>query len=109
MLSPGLYEVADEADLRQVLALAGGPRVDIRDRQSERRVEIRLVRPGAGLVYGALLADAIADPSTIPPLRHDDAVLVEVVDKRRFGWQDAATVIGAAGTVAFLFQLLAGN
>ena len=28
------------------------------------------------------------------------------VEKRRFGWQDAATVVGAAGTVAFLFELL---
>ena len=41
----------------------------------------------------------------VPPLE-DDALLVEVIDRRRFGWQDGATLIGAAGTVAFLFQLL---
>ena len=94
---------------KQLLALAGGPQVSIRDVQSDRRVELRLIRPGIGLVYGATLADAAANPDVIPPLRHDDALLVEVVDKRRFGWQDAATLIGAAGTVAFLVQLLGGN
>ncbi len=109
VVSPGLYEVADETDLRQVLALSGGPRIDIRDRQNSRRVELRLVRPGEGEIYAATLTDAAADPVLIPPLRHRDALLVEVLDKRRFGWQDAATVIGAAGTVAFLFQLLAGG
>lgn len=109
VVNPGLYEVADETDLRQVLALAGGPRVDIRDRQSTRRVELRLVRPAVGEIYAATLIDAAGNPAVIPPLRHSDALLVEVVDKRRFGWQDAATVIGAAGTVAFLVSLLSGN
>lgn len=107
VVSPGLYEISDETDLRQLLALTGGPRVDVRDRQSDRRVELRLIRPGTGMIYGALLADAAANPQVIPTLRHDDALLVDVVDRRRFGWQDAATVIGAAGTVAFLFQVLA--
>ena len=74
--------------------------------QSDRRVELRLIRPGTGQVYGALLVDAVANPSVIPPLLHQDALLVEVIDRRRFGWQDGATLIGAAGTVAFLFQLL---
>ena len=109
VLNPGLYEIADETDLRQVLALSGGPRIDIRDRQSSRRVELRLVRPGAGEIYAATMMDAAANPAVIPALRHDDALLVEVLDKRRFGWQDAATVIGAAGTVAFLISLLGGN
>ena len=106
VVNPGLYEIADETDLRQLLALSGGPRVDVRDRQSDRRVELRLIRPGTGLVYGALLADAAGNPAVIPPLRHDDALLVEVVERRRFGWQDAATVVGALGTVAFLFEVL---
>ena len=109
VINPGLYEIADETDLRELLALAGGPQIGARDRQSDRRVELRLVRPVQGQIYAATLYDAAANPSVIPPLRHDDALLVEVIDKRRFGWQDAATLIGAAGTVAFLFQLLTGD
>ncbi|WP_420457139.1 hypothetical protein [Rubrivirga sp.] len=106
VVNPGLYEIADETDLRQLLALSGGPRVETRDRTSDRRIELRLIRPGTGLLYGALLADAAANPAVIPPLRHDDALLVEVIERRRFGWQDAVTVIGAAGTVAFLYDVL---
>ena len=109
VVNPGLYEIADETDLRRLLALAGGPQVDIRDPQRERRVEIRLVRPGVGMIYGALLGDAVSNPSVIPPLRQDDALLVEVIDTRRFGWQDVATIVGAAGTLAFAISLLTGG
>ncbi|MGB3544460.1 SLBB domain-containing protein [Rubrivirga sp.] len=108
VVNPGLYEIADETDLRRLLALAGGPQVDIRDPQSDRRVEIRLFRPGTGMLYGALLSDAVSNPVVIPPLRHDDALLVEVVDKRRLGWQDAATALGAVGTLAFIISVLGG-
>lgn len=104
VLYPGLYEVSAETDLRRVLALAGGPRYDVRDRQSDRRVEIRLLRPHAGQIYGATLADAAVNPTVIPALRHDDVLLVDVIERRRFGWQDAATLVGALGTFAFLLQ-----
>lgn len=104
VLYPGLYEVSTETDLRRVLALAGGPRYDVRDRRSDRRVEIRLFRPSVGQLYAATLADASVYPERIPPLRHEDAIVVEVVERRRFGWQDAATVLGALGTFGFLIQ-----
>lgn len=104
VLYPGLYEVAVGTDLRRVLALAGGPRIDLRDRQSDRRVELRLLRPDVGQVFGATLADAAVRPDVIPPLHHDDTLLVEVIERRRFTWQDAATLVGALGTVGFLLQ-----
>lgn len=106
VLSPGLYEIADETDLRQLIALAGGPQIDVRDRDSDRRVEIEVIRPGHGLVYGALLADASAHPERIPDLLHHDAVYVEVIDKRRFTVRDAIAIAGSGGTIAFLVQLL---
>lgn len=108
VVNPGLYEVADELDLRQLLSLAGGPQVDIRDPQRDRRVELRLFRPGTGLIYGALLVDAASFPDRIPALRHDDSLIVEVVDKRRLGWQDAATALGTVGTIAFIISVLGG-
>lgn len=107
VLYPGLYEIAAGTDLRRLLALAGGPRYDVRDRTSDRRVEVRLLRPNIGQVYGATLADAAVNPALIPPLRHDDALLIDVVERRRFGWQDAATLVGAVGTLGFLIQALA--
>ena len=101
---PGLYEVGVGADLRRVLALAGGPRLDVRDRDSDRRVDIQLLRPQEGAIYISTLAAASVRPDLIPPLRHDDTILVDVVSKRRFTVQDAATIIGALGTFGFLIQ-----
>ena len=104
VLYPGLYEVGVGTDLRRVLALAGGPRLDVRDRNSDRRVDIRLLRPSEGAVYISSLATASVRPDLIPPLRHDDTVLVDVIERRRFGLQDAATILGALGTFGFLIQ-----
>lgn len=104
VLYPGLYEVGVGTDLRRVLALAGGPRLDVRDRQSDRRVDIRLLRPSEGAIFVSTLATASVRPDLIPPLRHDDTILVDVIQRRRFGWQDAATLIGAIGTFGFLLQ-----
>lgn len=109
VLYPGLYEVAVETDLRRVLALAGGPRFDVRDRNSDRRVELRLYRPEAGQIYAATLADAVSNPSYIPDLRHDDALLIDVIERRRIGWQDFATIVGTIGTVAFLVTAVTGG
>ena len=106
VMYPGLYEVGVGTDLRRVLALAGGPRLEVRDRDSERRVDIRLLRPSEGAIYISTLASAAVRPDQIPPLRHDDTILVDVVSKRRFTIQDAATLIGALGTFGFLLQAI---
>ncbi len=89
-----------------MLALAGGPRLDVRDRDSDRRVDIRLLRPSEGAIYISTLASAAVRPDQIPPLRHDDTILVDVISKRRFTIQDAATIIGALGTFGFLIQAI---
>ena len=104
VLYPGLYEVGVGTDLRRVLALAGGPRLDVRDRNSDRRVDLQLLRPSEGAIYVSTLAQASVRPDLIPPLHHDDTVLVDVIERRRFGLQDAATILGALGTFGFLIQ-----
>ncbi len=101
---PGLYEVGVGTDLRRVLALAGGPRLDARDRDSDRRVDIQLLRPAEGAIYVSTLAAASVRPDLIPPLHHDDTILIDVISRRRFTVQDAATIIGALGTFGFLIQ-----
>lgn len=103
---PGLYEVGVNTDLRRLLALAGGPRTDLRDRQNDRRVEIRLMRPNVGMIYGGTLLEASSDPQAIPALLHDDSIIVDVIEKRKFGFNDLVAVIGTVGTVAFIVQVL---
>jgi len=109
VLYPGLYEVSADTDMRRVLSLAGGPRFDVRDRNSDRRVELRLYRPDVGEIYAANLADASSNPAFIPDLQHDDSLIVEVIERRRIGWQDVATVIGTIGTLAFIVTAVTGN
>jgi len=58
------------------------------------------------LEHAYLLSDAAGNPSVIPPLRHDDALIVDVINKRTFGWRDGLTLAGSGGTIAFLVQLL---
>src|SRR5690606_37849710 len=61
---PGLYEVGVGTDLGRVLALAGGPRYDVRDAGRKRRVEVRLFRPNAGFepIYATTLQDTATNP-----------------------------------------------
>lgn len=109
VLYPGLYEVSTDTDMRRLLSLAGGPRFEVRDRNSNRRVELRLFRPDVGQIYAANLEDASSNPAFIPGLQHDDALVVEVIERRRIGWQDIATVIGTVGTLAFIVTAVTGN
>lgn len=109
VVHPGLYEVAATTDLRRLLALAGGPEVGVRDDKRERRIELRLVRPLVGTVYGATLTEAAENPTVIPPLHNDDVLLVDVVERRLFGWQDALAIAGAAGSLALLLDALTGR
>lgn len=105
---PGLYEIGATTDLRQLLSLAGGPRIDNRERADRQKVEVRLFRSGEGQLYAATYADLASNP-VYPPLHESDTVLVEVVKSRRFGLQEAATVAGAVTAVALLINAFAGN
>lgn len=105
---PGLYEVSVSTDLRRILSLAGGPRVDTRDRDEQQRVEVRLFRGGEGQLYAATYQDLASNP-VYPPLHQGDTVLVEVIKSRRFGWQQAATIAGGVTAVALLVRALVGG
>lgn len=105
---PGLYEVGLGTDLGRVLALAGGPRYDPRERNRRRRVELRLYRPNAGPepIYATTLQDAATNPGVYPQLREGDTLLVDVIEVRGFEWQDAAAIAGGLSAVALILQVL---
>ena len=107
--NPGLYEVAVGTDLGRVLALAGGPAYDARQPDVEQRVEVRLFRPGPGLIYATTLQDVLGNPAPYPDLREGDALAVDVVSTRPFTWRDGLAVAGAVSAVAFLIDVLAGG
>ena len=107
VVNPGLYEVAVGTELSRLLALTGGPDYDARQPDQRQRVEIRVFRPDLGLVYGSTLEDLAGNPEPVPALREGDSVVVEVVLKRTFGWQDVFTIAGGIAAVAFLIDAIA--
>jgi len=108
---PGLYEVAVGTDIGRLLALSGGPRYDIRESGRGRRVELRLFRPEAGpqAIYATTLQDAATNTSVYPDLCEGDTFLVDVIERRRFGLQEIATVAGGVSAIAFLVSVIAGR
>ena len=107
--NPGLYEVSVQTDLSRLLALTGGANYDVRQSSERQRVEVRLFRPSEGVVY-ATTSDAIAaNPGSYPALREGDSVIVDVIRKRKFGWQEGGIIVGAVTAVALLINAVAGN
>ncbi|NNF56670.1 MAG: hypothetical protein HKN04_00370 [Rhodothermaceae bacterium] len=107
---PGLYEVGVGTNLGRLLALSGGPRYEARESSRRRRVEVRLYRPNAGAepIYATTLQDTATNPDVYPDLCEGDTMLIDVVESRRFGWQEIATIAGGVSAVALLVQAL-GN
>lgn len=106
VVNPGLYEVAVGTELSRVLALSGGPSYDSRQPDQRQRVEVRLFRPAVGQLYAATIQDLSSNPDPVPSLREGDSIIVEVVMKRTFGWQDVFTIAGGVAAVAFLVDAL---
>lgn len=108
---PGVYEVGVGTNLSRVLALSGGPRYDTRDSNRDRRVEVRLFRPNAGSapIYATTLEDTATNPDVYPNLCEGDTLLIDVVESKRFGWQEVGIIAGGLSAVAFIVQALTSN
>ncbi|MEM1118451.1 MAG: hypothetical protein AAGJ11_18225, partial [Bacteroidota bacterium] len=70
------------------------------------RVEVRLFRPEVGQVYAATTQDLSSNPAPVPALREGDSLIVEVVTRRTFGWQDVFTIVSGVAAVAFLVDAI---
>jgi protein involved in polysaccharide export with SLBB domain len=100
--TPGLYEVSEGTTMGQLMALSGGPPLNVRSGKTKVTTTVRLYRPnpaGSALLYEGLLEDGISDPARYPTLQDDDVIMVDVTQRQPFGWRDAARVIGAVGVV----------
>jgi protein involved in polysaccharide export with SLBB domain len=105
--SPGLYIVQDGTDLGQLLALSGGPILDVLDQTRRRQVTIRLFRPLAYSdrpIYEIELGRAVVQREPYPILRNGDILTVEIVEARRFDWRDLLTVVGGLSALAIAVE-----
>lgn len=111
VVQTGLYEVAVGTDIGRLLALSGGPTYAARESRGRRRVELRLFRPEAGPtpIYATTLEDAATNTTVYPALCEGDTFLVDVVERRAFGWQEMATIAGGVSAVAILVGTLFGG
>ncbi len=102
--NPGLYRLKEGTDLGQLLALSGGPVMDVRQEERNRETTIRLFRPeenGRKLIFEEDFEGSITTQSAAyPDLQNGDVMTVEVVEDRQFEWRDALTIISASGSLA---------
>lgn len=113
--NPGLYRLGEGTDLGQLLALTGGPVLDVRQQERDRETTVRLFRQQEvggpqELVFERDYEEGIASESaTYPELKEGDVLTIEVVEDRRFDWRDALSIVSAAGSVAFAIAQFVGN
>jgi hypothetical protein len=105
--SPGLYVVEEGTDLGQLLALSGGPVLDVLDQTRRRKVTIRLFRPlsySDHPIFELELDRAIVQREPYPTLRSGDVLTVEIIEERRFDWRDLLTVVGGLSALAIAIE-----
>lgn len=101
--NPGLYEVRAGTDLDKMVALAGGPVVNVRYDNDVRTVLVRLFRrmpEQREIIYEAPMDNLGSLVAPYPVLVDGDLLSIEVIEKRRFNWRDTFTVAGAVAAVA---------
>ncbi len=103
--APGLYELGRGTSVSTLLALSGGPLLDVRQRNNKRTVTLRLWRSGhTQPYYETILEQAVARPETSPAMQEGDVLMVEIEEKQKFGWRDAFTIVGGVGALAFAIE-----
>ncbi len=101
---PGLYVISEGTNLGTLLALCGGPVLDVRERSRPRKEHLRLFRtlPGSqSLIYEAALQDGVLiKPDGYPALQTGDVVSVEVIERQRLTFRDVFTFVNSAALIA---------
>ncbi|MEL6703792.1 MAG: SLBB domain-containing protein [Bacteroidota bacterium] len=111
VVNPGLYEVGPGMDLGRLLALSGGPQLATQQAERRRKTTVKLFRPTSGNrpIFEEDLNDSFTDTRSYPLLREGDTLLVETIEKQRYGWRDLLAVGGALGGIAFFIDAIRGN
>lgn len=107
---PGVYVVSGDADLSEVLSLAGGPLLPIIADRNERQVTVRVYNTqgtARTLAYEAPLEQMVREPGAHPALRTGDVIEVETRDIRPRDFRDVLPIIGTLGSLtAVVLQVI---
>ena len=110
--SPGLYEIPEQTRLSRLWSLSGGPIVGPRQRRQDRTIRVRLFREGTSgreLIFEAEMQNEVIPMEDDPVLQEGDVLAVETLERHRFGWRDAISIVSAAGTLTLLTLRITGR
>lgn len=111
--SPGLYLLSEGTNLGQLLALSGGPVLDVSQRSKPRTAIVRLYRPqasGQDLIYeGEFERNVVTESENYPDLQDGDVMTVEVTERQRLVWRDLFTIANTVALIALAVERFAGN
>ncbi len=105
---PGLYEVPSGTTMSTLFSLAGGPRVDPREKRVSRKVTARLVRNGS-VMLETVMDNEILSLANDPVLAEGDMITSDTVLKRGLSWRDVFPVVAAVASVALAVERISTN
>ncbi len=106
---PGLYEISEDTDLGQLVALSGGPPMTVHPKGSRLDVSVRVYRrsgDGESVIFEHSLDRTLANPGGYPTLVDGDVIVMDVTQLQRIGWRDTTRIISAAGIIALAVERL---
>lgn len=101
----GRYQIPQGSTLGELIALAGGPVMQARSRQTRREITITISRKnstGREIVYRLEGEELIETEVEYPTLRDRDIVTVEMVQWNRFTVRDLLNVLGSLASLALI-------
>jgi hypothetical protein len=100
----GIYEIGDNLELSELLALSGGGGATGQTKTTVRLY--RSTRDGRQEIFEARLKDFIERSAEHPSLQGGDLVQIETVQRQRFGWRDVLRIVTTGLTVVFAVERL---
>lgn len=106
--SPGLYEIGTNVTLGQILALAGGPTMNARQKRNKRTTEVRVIRDGR-ITYNVNIEEAETPYVDFGGLQEGDIVRVDVLESTPFGWRDGLQIVTATASLVLIVDRIRNN
>jgi hypothetical protein len=92
----GVYEVPRDARLNLLLSAAGGPQIDVRQREDDQTVILELVREGEDgarqVVYEQTMNDQVTTVEENVPLQDGDVLTVNSYVTEGVNWRDVVNI-----------------
>ena len=100
----GIYEIGDNLNLAELVALSGGSGATGRTKTTVRLY--RSTDDGRQQVFEARQKDFIERSAEHPSLQGGDLIQIETIQRQRFGWRDVLNIVTTGLALAFSIERL---